>query len=134
MRDTLGATSVKTLPPEWRNLLHERLGRGEKSPPWQPLHTTEGKWPQFALTVTNTVRRMQGPRVKNLPPLGACRPKDFSPDVTLFIEETLYKVLKPGEKKRLTDAEGKWPEYPRVLVALATDHQLVIPGMMLPEF
>jgi hypothetical protein len=40
-------------------------------------------------------------------------------------------LTKP-EAERLHNAEGKWPEYPRLLLELARRHDLVVPGMSLP--
>jgi hypothetical protein len=41
-------------------------------------------------------------------------------------------VLSVEEMVHLKEMVGLWPEYPRTLVKLAREHNLVIPGMMLP--
>jgi hypothetical protein len=47
------------------------------------------------------------------------RPSDFSDKVKKYVEDYLMPLLPPKEKKRLTDAEGRWPDYPQTLVDLA---------------
>jgi hypothetical protein len=141
-------TTYEALPREWKMALPGQ--RLMKDGSWARLRQVEGKWPEFALIVTELAgkewrdsrdskdskeRHKFGPRPFGpLSPLGACRPKEFSPAIQLFLEEKLRPVLTDAEKKRLSDTEGKWPEYPRLLVRLATEHQLVVPGMMMPEF
>ena len=47
------------------------------------------------------------------------RPSDFSDKVKKYVEDYLMPLLPPRERKRLTDAEGSWPDYPQALVELA---------------
>ena len=47
------------------------------------------------------------------------RPSDFSDKVKKYVEDYLVPLLPPRERKRLTDAEGSWPDYPQALVELA---------------
>jgi hypothetical protein len=127
-----GATNYASLPQEWKR--HLKRAALEKEGHWSGLETAQGRWPRFALYVTNLVHDKQRFKGINFPPLGACKPGEFSPEVQVFFEQKLIPALSDAEKKKLTETEGKWPDYPRLLITLASNHQLVIPGMMLPDF
>lgn len=72
--------------------------------------------------------------IRTLPPLGACKPKEFPLLLQSFIDDKLIPDLSSDEAKELKNAEGKWPEYPRTLFKLGRQHLLFVPGMMMPEF
>jgi hypothetical protein len=84
-------------------------------------------WPDFALAFVDLVPE---PQRRNLPPLGAARPAEFSVEVQKVIE----KLPQAGkaDAERLRKLEGRWPEYPRLLLELARKHNLHLPGMSLP--
>jgi hypothetical protein len=126
-------TRYDELPREWQQAFPFETLRRHKV--WQTLKAKEKKWPDFALWLTEELVRKQrlGPKGP-LPPLGACKPRDFSEEVQKFLDQDLRPRLSAEEKKRLDDDEGKWPEYPRTLAALARRHHLAVPGLMLPEF
>lgn len=96
---------------------------------WEKLHKVEGKWPEWALAFHAALTPEQR---QQMPPLGASRPSDFSPQVGAFIEQTLTKKISLRERKDLRDAEGRWPEYPKRLLELAHKHKLEVPGLSLP--
>ena len=93
----------------------------------EELRKTEGKWPQFALTATEAMKPQ-----KRLPSLGASRPAEFDASIQTFLKEKLEPALPANEKTKLHDAEGRWPDYPLGLLALAHKYKLVAPGMSLP--
>lgn len=120
-------TRYPDLPHQLKMLLpHKRLvNQGQ----WSGLQRTRDKWPDFALAFTELARRDGKP----LPvQLGACRPREFSPSVQQFLATKLEPALSSADAARLKEAEGKWPEYPRLLHELSQAHQLAIPGMSLP--
>ena len=49
-----------------------------------------------------------------------------------YVEHYLLPRLTPAEKKRLDDAEGRWPDYPLALVAIASKHPTALPPARLP--
>jgi len=89
---------------------------------------TRGKWPDFALEVTDTCRK------NNIThdPLGPCRPGAFTEPVNLFLVDLQQKKLADQERLQLKKDEGKWPEYPHAMIRLAGDHNLPVPGVTLP--
>jgi hypothetical protein len=44
-----------------------------------------------------------------------------------YVDQYLFPFLTPAEKKQLDDAEGRWPDYPIALVAIASHHPTVLP-------
>lgn len=104
----------------------------KKSKEWPPATAkqAEGKWPDYALAVVEFVRvNKLGPLPK---PLGPSRPAEFPASVSQFIEKQLVPVLKDEEMTVLKKAEGRWPWYPRQVLAIARKHGLSVPGMGLP--
>jgi hypothetical protein len=101
---------------------------GPRQKLWDEAKSNEGRWPQFALALVELLRREGRP----VPPTGACRPADFSKEVPNFIKDQLTPKLTADEKRQLADAEGQWPDYPKLLHKLADAHNLVIPGLSLP--
>jgi hypothetical protein len=135
IRDTVGPTKWDTLPEKWKKAFPRR--KLENAGILKNLNSLSGKWPDFALAMTDLAHKEMKAFPKaalNLSPLGASQPKEFSPTVQTFLEEKLLLALSESERKKLTETEGKWPEYPRLLIKLASKHHLVIPGMMLPDF
>jgi hypothetical protein len=94
----------------------------------EELHKGAGKWPQFALAVTELMKREK----QALPPLGASRPAEFYENVQTFLKEKFEPALTADEKAKLHGAEGRWPDYPQRLLELAHKHNLIVPGMSLP--
>jgi hypothetical protein len=94
----------------------------------EELRKDVGKWPQFALAVTELMQKEK----HTLPPLGASKPAEFDEAVRTFLKEKLEPVLTAGEKTKLHGAEGHWPDYPHRLLELAHKNNLIVPGMSLP--
>ena len=108
-----GVTRYKELPPQLKLLLPRRFMNPMQ---WAALHRAEGRWPNFALAFTELARFEE----KKLPfQLGASRPREFSPAVQQVLETKLEPALTEANKERLKAAEGKWPEYPKLLHELA---------------
>lgn len=85
-----------------------------------------GKWPDFAEEVAKPNKDAK------LPPLGPCKPDEFTPVVKEFATVKLPEKLSQAEKDRLKGLEGKWPEYPREMMKLAREKNLNVPEVTLP--
>ncbi len=85
-------------------------------------------WPDWALDITRIAKELK----TTIPTLGASKPSEFSPEIQKFLTQTLFPALGREQRTQLDKQEGHWPEYPRMLLRLARDSQLVIPGMSLP--
>jgi hypothetical protein len=93
------------------------------------LHkSSAGKWPQYALAVTELMKQEK----RALPPLGASRPAEFHENIQTFLMEKLEPALSADEKTKLRGAEGRWPDFPLRLLELAHKNNLIVPGMSLP--
>jgi len=90
-----------------------------------------GKWPEFALEVA---RRCVAERVAVPEAFGPCRPADFCEPVREFATAVLLPRLTDAERDALKKLEGKWPDYPLKLVALARlpKYDLAVPTVTLP--
>jgi hypothetical protein len=119
-----GPSRREDLPPELQKMVDQLRSSYRAN-----LKLSEGKWPDYAMRVTEQARRQQVVLSREL---GPTRPQDFSPTVRRFIHQTLEKVLDEEEKKRLKSAERHWPIYPLTVLKLARDHQLQVPDMTLP--
>ncbi|MBA4187166.1 MAG: hypothetical protein C0467_04025 [Planctomycetaceae bacterium] len=93
--------------------------------------TLVGKWPDFALAVHNYAGTEKSDKIP-LPPLGSARPSEFKEPLRSFVTRDLITVLALADRKALEALEGKWPDYPREVVRLAKQHDLVAPGLMVP--
>ena len=118
---TIGPVRYQDLPPQIQRRFLKVLDRAR-------LRDVEGKWPDFALYIAEVARSRNLP----LPPLGPCRPREFTPAVQQFLDRELLPKLDEKEKQRLKAAEGRWPDYPQLLLELARTHGLKVPGMALP--
>ena len=49
-----------------------------------------------------------------------------------FLKDQLLPKLAKGERDKLDALQGKWPEYPRLMIDLAKAKNLSVPGAMLP--
>lgn len=122
-------TRYEDLPEKAKTLAGPKTSWERRTEEWKQLRQVEGKWPHWAEAFTSLLTDDQR---KAMPPLGASRPREFPSAVQTFIETTLRNQVKPGEFRRLREAEGKWPDYPRRLHELAQKHHLQVPGMSLP--
>jgi hypothetical protein len=50
-----------------------------------------------------------------------------------FVESKLLPAMDQAEKRKLSDSEGKWPDYPLTIQELAQKHDLSPPWHFLPE-
>jgi hypothetical protein len=85
------------------------------------------KWPDFAEEVYRA-----NPKDGKLPPLGPCKPDEFTDPVKKFATVTLPEKLNAAEKEKLKGLEGKWPDYPKEMVRLAREKNLSVPEVTLP--
>jgi hypothetical protein len=116
-------TRVHELPASMR---HPLLQRSKSKVPFH----LQGKWPEFALAVTDLYRSERGGQ--RPPPLGASKPDELPPEVSAFLRDKLMPALSHMEAEALRRLEGRWPEYPYRLLRLGHQKRLVIPGMSLP--
>lgn len=95
----------------------------------EALNKASGKWPDYALAVTEYTRAKN----PNLPQLGPSRLADFNPPVRQFLETTLPAKLSAKEKEELQKVETRWPDYPMKVLELAGKHGLEVPLMRMPN-
>jgi hypothetical protein len=124
---TVGPSRPDELPADLRNALRTHLRKA----PRVATHLTalEGKWPEYAINVTQYAQKANIGMPKQL---GPSRLSDFSPNLRMFCEQKLFPVLTEPERAHLTALEGHWPDYPRVIRELARKHGLQVPGIGLP--
>jgi hypothetical protein len=96
----------------------------------QRYRSVLGKWPEFALAIARDQKDLRP--VLGDKPLGPCAPGDFAQPVNEFLANDLMPKLKPDEARRLKTQEGKWPEYPKLMIELAKAKDLSVPGVTLP--
>jgi hypothetical protein len=93
----------------------------------------QGRWPEFALELADYCQKNK----LTLPvPLGDCRKSQMPTDVVSVIDR-LERDLKRTDQgkadlKALEEAQGKWPDYPKMVIDLARKHKVAVPGWMLP--
>jgi hypothetical protein len=118
----LGPKSMADLPEDVRNQINQRPAFRTR------LLKDEGKWPDFAIKIHNLTKgnnKITVPRELSLP----SRPGEFEGRVTWFIRNQLLPQLDEEERTDLKAAEGRWPDYPRLVARLAQKHSLLVPGM-----
>ncbi len=93
--------------------------------------STRGKWPEFALELAEDAKKASIPVPVSF---GPCRSGEFAESVNTFLKDSLFPQLDSNQIESLKKAEGKWPEYPKLIIALARDPKidLPIPGVTLP--
>jgi hypothetical protein len=124
---TKGPSKLEDLPPELQKRLKAVIKPGE----FKKRFTKEGRWPEYAVMVSESARRHNIP----IPPLGPSAPRDFPKPTREYIQQKMMakdSVLDEGERGRLRQAEGLWPFYPHTLLEVAHKHNLQIPGVSLP--
>lgn len=117
----------KDLPAEYQRILENPPAPASNKEAVAKL--PEGAWPEYAIEVTKLLRSWNLPMRTQLGPSTA---KEISSRVDEFVRGPLQKELTASEKQRLSRAEGKWPEYPRILHELARQHKLSIPDLSPP--
>ena len=93
--------------------------------------STRGKWPEFALELAEDAKKANIPVPASF---GPCRPGEFMEPVNTFLKDSLFPRLDSNQIESLKKAEGKWPEYPKLIISLARSPKidLPIPGVTLP--
>jgi hypothetical protein len=87
------------------------------------------KWPDFAVLAVKIVR---DEKLKVDTQLGPNKPEHFGLPTQNFIKNELLPKLTEAQRTDLTAREGKWPDYPELLLELAKRHGLTVPGMARP--
>jgi hypothetical protein len=99
------------------------------TPAPQAITKEEGKWPAFPKAVVEYARANKIDIPTNM--LGPTRAEEMPPSVQRMIKDDLLAKLNDNEQRQLKNAEGKWPNYPRVVKQFADRHRVRIPGMVL---
>jgi hypothetical protein len=119
----LGPKSMADLPEDVRKQIAQL-----KPPARNLLQKAEGKWPEFAVQLQLLSRRTKLTLPRDLLP---SKPGDFDRETTWFIRNRLLSHLTDEERQELKSVEGRWPEYPKALVRLASRHGLTdLPGIL----
>jgi hypothetical protein len=109
--------------------LRERLAKVKKWPP-PAVTKADGKWPDFALAIATVARNRKITLPRQYFP---ARPVEFPDLIRNFLIRRLQPLLTPEELARYDAAKGLWPEFPRLVLFLAREHNLPgPPGMVLP--
>lgn len=123
----------KVGPKEWKDLPEEvrrKLPRPADLPP--KVRRAQGRWPEFAVEVAAHCKSKD----LSIPPLGDCRKDSMPPEVIQVMEKWERELKKTdagrADLKALEEAQGKWPDYPRLIVDLARKHKQPLPGWALP--
>lgn len=122
-----GPTRLSELPAAVQKSL-----KGGKGFFFKRIREAEGKWPDFAVAVTELAAKRQ---VRDWPyELWPTNFKDLSPQVQEFIEKKLRPALDNKDALVLIEAEKKarWPHYPETIRDLARKHGLEVPWQTLP--
>src|SRR4029079_13454540 len=92
----------------------------------------QGRWPEFAVEVTAYAKKHH----LSIPPLGDCRKDRMPPEVIQTVEKWEKELKKSdagrADLKALDEAQGKWPDYPRLIVEVARKHRQPVPGWPVP--
>lgn len=115
--------------------LQSRLPAGFRKKPPAAVRDAEGKWPDYLIALAEYAETNLGKKGEKIilpPKYCPSKPNDFQPALKNFIDKRLFPRLTTEEQRRLVGAEGQWPRYPRLLLELARQKNLEVPGMSLP--
>jgi hypothetical protein len=116
--------------PEKRDAVVQKKGELQaKAKEWRALLRHAGKWPDYAIDVTQFARAK---KLNLKTQLGPSKLDQFPMVVQNFVENQLLPRLAKDEKDNLRSREGKWPEYPEELYRLAKKHGVALPGTHRP--
>lgn len=98
------------------------------------MKKASGRWPDYAIELAKHTDKIG---LKLPAPLGDCTKAQMPPEVQTFLDKVLEPSLKKTEKGRdqlaaLSRAEGRWPEYPKMIMDLAKMYRFPIPHWTLP--
>ena len=93
------------------------------------LKAKEGIWPVFAVAVSALASRKDVILPNELWPTNH---KCLTSPMMAFVQKKLIPILTDQEVGRLTEATGKWPDYPHTIQELANAHKLQPPWFTLP--
>jgi hypothetical protein len=119
-----GPTSISELPRDVKERVQQLPAEDRRR-----LNRFVGHWPEFGIAVTAAVRKEFGTMPREL---GPCHPKDLPPPLQQFLDTKLLPKLPPEGQRRLAEAEGRWPDYPRMILELSRRRGLQVPGATLP--
>ncbi len=130
-KDPNKPTDVASLNKHFRGLVLQPARLTDKEKEKLSKMRTDQKWPEFGIDAMEFIR-LRNYRLTKQPDWAPCRPADFDPAIQQFLDRRLLPGLAAEEAARLKQAEGDWPEYPRLLTKLAREKGLSVPGMSLP--
>ena len=120
----VGPKEWKDLPDEVKTYLatNDRHFRAKKlgfpaGEELKEVRRAQGRWPDFGLELAAYCKKNN---LKLPVPLGDCKKDQMPPDVVAFLDKLETQLKRSGDgkadQKALEEAQGKWPEYPRLLV------------------
>jgi hypothetical protein len=143
--DRAWPVKMADLPPDWKAALNgfrpdppgTKGGQKKTLEPAERMHrnrllkqlSEKQKWPDFAEFAVKIAR---DEKLKTESQLGPNKPEHFGQMARAFVANELYPKLTEAQKNELTSREGKWPDYPELLLQLAKKHSLTVPGMSRP--
>jgi hypothetical protein len=124
----------KVGPRDWRELpddVRAQFPRPAEMP--REMRKAQGRWPEFAVEVAAYAKKNN----LTVPPLGDCKKDQMPPEVVQYLDKVVEQLKKSGadgraDLKALEEAQGKWPDYPRLVMDLGRKHKLPVPGWTLP--
>lgn len=114
--------TFQALPPDYQRALR-------RLPKFALRKLPEGRWPEYAVEVTQLLRKS---RMQPAEQLGPATAREISEKVDAWVQKALWPKLTDSQKAQLKSAEGKWPDYPQALHEAAKAHRLAIPELSLP--
>ncbi|MCE9530567.1 MAG: hypothetical protein K8T89_05470 [Planctomycetes bacterium] len=138
-----GPRQFETLPASVKDAFEKDKAFSKKKLLPVSMQSAVGSWPGFAMATTDYARKNG---IKLPEQLGPANKAAMPPEVRAFIEAVLEPTLKKMESHeikeraeqarrdllKLTNAEDKWPDYPRAVMELAKSYKLNVPGWMPP--
>jgi hypothetical protein len=133
----IGSRDWRDLPGEVKTYLRTNDRTHFDKPVDMPreVRRAQGRWPEFAVELVAYSKKNN----LTLPiPLGDCRKDQMPTELIQFLDKVFEPLLKKSgsegraDLQALTDAQGKWPEYPKLVMDLARKYKQPVPGWTLP--
>jgi hypothetical protein len=131
-----GPMHFNELPTDVQDHLKARVGMMKRVKGWESFFKKqigpyEGKWPRFAVAMTQLGVKFKT-RLSTRFEFWPARPQDLSQEMQKFVEQQLKQKLTAPEMELLMKRQGRWPDYPRTIQELASQHSLQVPWQTLP--
>jgi hypothetical protein len=128
----VGPRDWKELPADVKAALRPHFERPLDLP--REVRRAQGRWPDFGVELAAYCKKNN---VKLPGPLGDCRKDQMPADVQAFLDKLEVQLKRSGDAgkadlRALEEAQGKWPDYPRLILETARKHKQAVPGWTLP--